>query len=420
MTEKKPKVLVITTTFPRWEDDVVPTFVSDLSNEVSKNGHEVVILAPHHPDAKKRGSVNNLQVHRYPYFYPLKYQKLNFQGQGMLKTITSSLLAAVQVPILMISLLIHTLFLVKTEDIEIIHSHWLVPNGLIGATVSTLCDCKHVMTLHAGGVFGLQRLPCATPISTYIHSKTDVVMPVSTHVWGEYKSMLDPSTPPSTNKYRIQPMGAHLSNYEIDTSDESSEKNKGSQPITCLYVGRIAEKKGIKYLIDAIDKIEVQASAFQTVIVGTGTLEDEIRDYAKEVGVNDLVEFTGWVSEEELKDWYISSDFVVLPSIEAESGDTEGMPTVITEAFASQNPVIASDVGGVSDVVVDGENGYLVKQKSATEIAAKISELLEEPEQRERLSENAFQSAEKLSWEHCGNVYASIFQRVGQKGESQV
>lgn len=404
-------VLVLATTFPRWENDTVPQFVYNLSQELTKRGFNVVVLAPHHPGAKHNESLSGINIYRYPYFLPKKYQKLCYGG-GILESIKSSFLATFQIPLLVISLLLHTIWIIMKEDIDVINSHWIVPNGIVASFLSRFLGIPHVMSLHAGGVLGLQKLPFHSSISNFVYSESEIILPVSNHIKNNFVSMLDKPKIDIEKKTQIQPMGAYISDYQ-EYNKETIRMEKGLENKSVgLFVGRIAEKKGIEYLIEAAEKIQETHNSFRLFIVGTGPLEEEIQYLIRKSEAADIIEMTGWVSEEELNRLYTCSDFVFVPSIEAESGDTEGMPTVIAEAFASSNPVIASNVGGIGDVVSDGRNGYLVTQKRPDQIANRTDLLISDKKHQKRLAINALKTAQELDWESCGTTYSNAFSSV--------
>lgn len=407
MEDNNLTVLILATTFPRWEGDTIPQFIYELSKELQRNGLEVIVLAPHHPNAKRQETMSGIRIYRYPYFLPYRYQKLVFQG-GILPTVKNSPLALSQVPLLFISLLLHASWIIKEEDINVINAHWMVPNGLVAGLLKSVFGVPHVLTLHAGAVLGLQDTSIGSHISSFVYRRADEVVPVSTHITENFIRLLPNNFDSSNGKFTIQPMGAHISDFDLDRKIARQNNEIDDDDIVGLYVGRLAEKKGIKYLIKAVKELHSDVENFQLTIVGTGSMEDDLQELTKQWDLQDTVKFTGWISEEELRNHYVAADFVIVPSIETASGDTEGMPTVISEAFASGNPVIASEVGGIPDVVDDQVNGFLVQQKQPDELSKKMKILIEEPETRADLSAGALKTAEKLDWKHCGETYAHL------------
>ena len=407
----REKVLVLTTSFPRWEDDTAPSFVDDLSREITEKGFDVVVLAPHHPGAKRRESMMGFDVYRYPYIFPKRFQRLCYEG-SILDTVKSDVFAVLQVPLLVISLFLHTLWLIWKEDVDFVHSHWLVPNGLVAATVRRFTGTPHVMTLHAGGVLGVKELPFSSQIALFVAARTDVIVPVSSYIQNTFVEMLPSDVTTAAPEFRVQPMGTDAASAHSHNGRAVEPASDHEGPVVGLFVGRLAPKKGVEYLIDAVQQVEAGPEEFQLILVGPGPLEGKIEQLIDDRGLADQVRLTGWINDEELDGLYAHADFTVVPSIQTASGDTEGMPIVIAEAFAAGNPVLASDVGGISDVVRDGENGYLVAQKRPDKLAEQMHSLIENDRRRSEMAKQAREDAAELDWGACGETYAHVFGSV--------
>ena len=405
------RVLLMATTFPRWEDDTMPQFIYELSKELNTGSVDVVVLAPHYPGAKRKETMSGITVYRYPYMFPYKYQKIALQGNGgILPSLKQSPIALLQLPLLIASLVVHTVWIYRKERIDVINSHWLLPNAVIAGALTTVLDARHVMTLHARGVLLIQRLPFGSAIAASAYRWSEAILPVSTDIRDRFIAAADGAID-GVEKFQVQPMGAHTGEYDTEKKG-ALRAERTVDTVRGLFVGRLTDKKGIRYLLDAIDDAEFPVDAFQLTIVGLGPLEDELRSYVDELNLGAQVTFTGWVSEAELHDQYVLSDFVVVPSIETDSGDTEGMPTVIAEAFAAGNPVIATDVGGIPDVVDDGTNGYIVPQKQPAALAAAMGRLIADTGRREELSNGALATAAELDWSRCAEQYARTFREA--------
>ena len=134
------KILVTATTFPRWKDDTEPGFVFYLSNLLSKKGHKVTALVPHHFNAKRYELMGNIKVYRFPYFYPYKLQKLCYDG-GILENMKKSIFAKIQAPFLFLAELINMKKIIQKEKIDLIHAHWILPQGVLAALFKKSLIC---------------------------------------------------------------------------------------------------------------------------------------------------------------------------------------------------------------------------------------------------------------------------------------
>lgn len=408
-SDERLTILLLATTFPRWEGDSVPQFVAELARTLESHRLDVVVLAPHAPGAARRESMDGVTVYRYPYFVPYRYQCLLFRGKGgLLPTLKDSALAALQVPLLVASLLGHAAWVIHREDVDVVNSHWLLPNGLAGVAVASAFSLPHVLTLHARGVLVARRLPLGSRLVTFVADHSDRILPVSTHIRDAFVDAGGERVA-ADDRFTVRPMGT-----DTDALDPAANPNLGDDhgdedEVRALFVGRLAAKKGVEYLLEAARDVVGTHPDLHLVVVGTGPLEEPLRESAAAHDLEDAVTFTGWVSEAELREEYAAADFMVVPSIETSTGDTEGMPTVIAEAFAAGNPVVATGVGGIPDVVDDGVNGYVVDQRRPEALADGMRTLLEDPETRSTLSAAARASAERLDWDRCADVYADSF-----------
>ena len=175
---------------------------------------------------------------------------------------------------------------------------------------------------------------------------------------------------------------------------------------TVLFVGRLAEKKGVTYLIEAMKYVD-NAILY---IVGKGNLEDELRKQAEELG--DKVMFLGAKTHDELPEIYASADVFVAPSITAKDGDKEGFGLVIIEAMASGVPVVASRSGGIVDIITNGSNGLLCEEKNVAELATAIKRVLTDEVLSKGLRTNGKITAQQNSYENVGKRYHDIIKEL--------
>jgi len=153
------------------------------------------------------------------------------------------------------------------------------------------------------------------------------------------------------------------------------------QPGFLLYVGRLACSKGVHYLLRAIAMIGKNYT--HTVIAGGGLNQSSLEEYARSLNLRDSVTFLGWREGDELSWLYKNCSMLVVPSIWDEVFGIIGL-----EAMASSKPVVAFDVGGISQWLRDGETGYLVGRKDVEGLANKIRYLLDNSDERKLLGKN--------------------------------
>lgn len=400
------KILVLTTTFPRWKGDSTPAFVYELSKRLKDENTDIVVLAPHHEGARKFEIMDGIKIYRFPYFYPYKYQKLAYGG-GILPSIKKSHLAKIQVPFLFISELYYTFKIVREEQIDVIHSHWIIPSGIIGGICKKILKKRHVLTEHAAGVAALRKLPLKENITKFIFENSDSVTVVSNYVKERLLNLVIDDTF-DKNKINIIPMGVDTKIFkqDIDKNELKKRYNIESENIL-IFIGRIAEKKGLSYLINAMPNIISKNPNTLLLVCGDGPLRNEYEGLAKKMSIEKFVRFTGFISDHEKIDYLSLSDILIVPSIVAQSGDTEGLPVVILEGLSSGKSIIASNVGGVSDAIKDDYNGFLVEQKDSKHIADKVLMLINNKDKMNGLSQNSIISSKRYDWKIIAKSFSN-------------
>ena len=142
---------------------------------------------------------------------------------------------------------------------------------------------------------------------------------------------------------------------------------------TLVCVGRLSAQKGQLLLIDAVRRVIEDGGDMKLVLAGDGEMRPEIEERIKEYDLESHVEITGWIDGNEVARRLESCRTMILPSF------AEGLPVVIMEAFAMQRPVLSTYIAGIPELVVPGENGWLVPAGSVEAIHTAIHEILDTP-----------------------------------------
>ncbi|MEZ5311247.1 MAG: glycosyltransferase family 4 protein [Microthrixaceae bacterium] len=178
---------------------------------------------------------------------------------------------------------------------------------------------------------------------------------------------------------------------------------RGPEP-TLLTVARHDPVKGIDVLLDAFALVPAPA---RLVLIGDGTETDNLKAQRAELGLDDRVEFRPLPWDERAADVMWAYDGLVLPS------RLEGFPVTIAEAMLAGLPVVATDVGSVSEAVIPGETGWIVEPENPTALAEAILDLLSDPERAKAMGGNARRAAEsRFTMEATIAAYMSLYGRI--------
>lgn len=385
---KKRKLLITASTFPRWENDTEPRFILDYAKEMLKY-YDVTVLVPASPGAKQKEVLEGVSVERFHYFPIHKFETLCYPGAIVPRIKEKKIRMFLVLPLFL------ALYFRVKKDIgryDIVHAHWLIPQGIIQSFIK---NKPYLVTGHGGDVTSLN-LGVLKSLKRKCLKDAKAVTVVSS----ELKARVEELCP--NDRTEVIPMGCDIELFSADKRIDNFFK-QGDKKVV-LFVGRLAEKKGVTYLVEAMK--QVQGAVL--VIVGKGDREEELRRQAK--GLEDKISFIGPRTHEELSVIYASADILVAPSITAKDGDKEGFPLTIIEAMASGLPVIASRTGGVTDGLTDEVNGLLVEEKDVDQIARLINRLIQDGELRKTLAQNAYETAQKYSYKNIASRYFELIE----------
>jgi N-acetyl-alpha-D-glucosaminyl L-malate synthase BshA len=399
------KNLVLTSSFPKYKGDADGPFIYDLSKLLIKNGVEVIVLCPHYPGAKLRDIMGGLKVYRFPYFYPLQYQKLCGRA-GIFANFKESYLAKIQLPLLFLFELFFAIKIIRKEKIDIIHTHWVLPSGLVGAICRKIFKVPHIATVHGSDVNTIKQSKILRRICSFILQNSDRITTNSSYT----KSITLSIDIKSKNKVDVIPMGIDINRFKSEGTTNLKEVFDVEYLILSVCI--LIDWKGTKYLIIAMKEVIKKFPNAKLVIGGNGPEKGKLEKLTKELNLENTVIFTGYIEDIDLPKYYSSADVFVLPSINL-NGLTEGLGVVLLEAMACGTPVIGSNVGGVPDIIKDGYNGFLVPEKSPEDLADKIIELLSNRKLAKEFSVNGLKTVkERFSGERVSEQFMSIYEEV--------
>lgn len=304
------------------------------------------MLAPHHPGAQKTETMQGVGVSRFKYFLPESREVLA-DGKGIQNNYRASIMGRIQVIPFIVCEYFAARRILKRKNYTLVNSHWLVPSGMVMAALKKKFGFKHIVTVHAADYYLLKRLPAGAAVMRWIVRSADAVLPVSKTIAEgikpcAYADMIIKIIPMAVDTKLFKPP-------DPEARQKIREEFQVSDRFVLLFVGKLSDKKGVEYIIEAVEKLLPEIPDIKALIVGEGHKRKDLEKMSKDRGLEDMVKFIGPVAQDELPRYYHAADLLLVPSIIDRFGETEGMPVVILEALASGLRVVGTTCCGAPE-----------------------------------------------------------------------
>jgi glycosyltransferase involved in cell wall biosynthesis len=392
---KRPRLLVLTSTYPRWAGDPEPGFVYELAKRLTDD-FDVTVLGPHAKGALREEVMDGVRVLRYRYA-PARLETLVNDG-GIVTNLRRQRWKLLLVPTFVLAQAWRTWRLVRARQIDVIHAHWLVPQGLIAAAMGKLSRHApgYLVTSHGADLFALKGR-YLDALKRHVVRRAGMVTVVSEAMREEVVRL-----GADVAKVRVQPMGVDLTGRFIPDRQVRRTTHE------ILFVGRLVEKKGLCHLLDAMPTILEARPQTRLTIAGFGPEESALRTQVQRLNLEEKVTFLGAVSQGELPILYRRAALMVAPFVQASSGDQEGLGLVIVEAIGCGCPVLAGDVPAIRDIPVQR-----VRSRDCAALAHAVLDMLDGGERTAAtVSRQREECLRRFDWRVTAHAYAIVLRSV--------
>ncbi|MFB2897424.1 glycosyltransferase family 4 protein [Aerosakkonemataceae cyanobacterium BLCC-F50] len=393
-------ILVVSSVYPLTPDGNHGAFVREAILRLKPSGAKFTVFAPAY-EGSKSYVLEDIEVYRFRYC-PKRFE--NLVRDGAPTKIQRQPLYLIVAALYIFLGTIQLFLLCWKKRPDLLHIHWPFPHGLMALPASKLLGIPMVFSFHGAELILANKFGFVAHILRWLLSFSSGVTANSSFTCGLIRKLYDGAV-------TVIP-------YGLTVEAKLPKKRSPEEVPRLLFVGRLDERKGLRYLLEALPII-LKRQPVHLRIVGKGILETEIKAQCQKLNLDSVVDFLGFVTKEELADEYASCDVFVLPAIVDSKGDTEGLGIVIIEALAHKKPVVASAVGGIVDVINSGTTGLLVPEKNPVALANAILEFLSNSTLSEAMVERGLKDVQtRFSWFRIVPLWQQIFVQALDKNNS--
>ena len=392
----KPTILVLTTSYPSDADDPSGIFIAKLLAAVKRRGYAVKVVAPTNGVFHGSRELDGIETVRFGYFWPRSLERLTTGGGGIPENMAESLLARLQVfPMMLVFLLVA---LRQVGGSDLIYANWLGA-GIVGAILNRLTGKPLVVSFRGDDGYLARDRYLWRVLTRWVTRRAGIVAPVS----GELLRIIRELGVPE-EKCRLPRFGV-----DTDMFHPASRKPEPREDVTVLFVGSLIDRKGLHDLLKAL--VDPDFTRVRLTVVGDGPNAARLKDMANRLGLTERIDWKGIIPPAEVAQLMRSSDILCLPSY------MEGRPNVVNEAMASGLPVVVTRIGGVPDMVKEGDTALLFKPGDVEGLRQSLRRLVEDSELRRTMGRagHQFLMRSGVSWDSTAEEFDLLFASLMKK-----
>lgn len=391
------KVCILTTGFPRFEGDLFGAFVLEMARALVLRGTEVIVVAPHEEGIPRSERIEGIEIRRFRYFLPLRYQQVAYGG-GIPTNVRTSWLTRVQVPLFLLAFA----WAARRwgRGCDLFHCQWTMT-----ALVAWLARRGAPILLSVrGSDMSLSESAAGMWLNRWLASRADAITAVSEQIASRLAEH------GVGHKTRVVANGVSERFQPGDRLRARTALDLPCDAVICLFVGMLVPIKGLDVLLSAAEQLNDERLV--CVLVGDGPQRPHLENRVRAARLQDRVRFVGARPSGQIPMWMDACDFLVLSSL------SEGRPNVVLEAHASARATLATDVGGTAELIEDGVTGLLIPAEDVDALASAMGRLVADATLRDRLGQTARQRLleRRLTWAGTAESMQGIYEElVGER-----
>jgi glycosyltransferase involved in cell wall biosynthesis len=419
---------MLTTSYPKYAGETTAPFIEEIAAGLARRGHCVHVVAPFHRDVRRAPIERDVHLHFFQYS---PWRALNVWGYAeALRADVGLRGRALLAAPLALGAGVRALLRVTNDQppmsdfasgrssvvgrrssFDVIHAHWVLPNGPPAALAARLRGLPLVISLHGSDIYLAER---AAPLSLAAAGALRAAAAVTACSGDLRERALRLGA--SVDRTDVIPYGVDPQAFQPNSGSGTQVRAElGLPPDTPLVVtvSRLVYKKGLTYLLEAFPRVLERHPDAALVIAGYGDLRAELERRAGELGIAARVHFPGQLARDRAACYVAAADVYVVPSIHDQGGNVDGLPNALLEGMGAARPIVASRVAGIPEVIVDGQHGLLTPERDSEALAAAIARLLDDRALAQRLGAAARRRVlDELTWDATAERFERVYRRA--------
>lgn len=403
-------ILMLTSSYPKYAGETTAPFIEEIAAGLVRRGHTVHLLAPFHPGIRRGAVERGVHLHFYRYS---PHPSLNVFGyaESLRADVGIRGAALAATPLALTASLRALAQLTRRYMFDLVHAHWVLPNGLPAAIMARLRGLPLVVSLHGSDVYLASK---AWPLSLAAAAILRAAGAISACSGDLHERAIRLGAPPARTE--VIPYGVDAHAFRPDPRAGALVRAElGLAPDAPLVVamGRMVHKKGFTYLLDALPHVRAAHPQATLVLAGYGDLLEDLKARAARLGMTDAVRFPGRLPRDRAARYVAAADVYVVPSIHDDAGNIDGLPNTLLEGMGAARPIVATRTAGIPDVITDGVHGLLAPERDPAALADSIASLIADRDLAARLGAAARRRVlDELSWDVTATRFEALYQRA--------
>lgn len=381
------RVLFLTHNYPRFKGDQAGTFIEELALALPDDC-KVLVLCPHAKGLRIKEKRGKVTIYRFRYAAERK-ETLAYEGK-MLASLRQGIKGIIELFIFTFSFVKSIRKLIVSENIDIVHAHWLMPAGIAARLALSSWHIPLLLSVHGTDVMLLKNLIFGRALSRWVLSRIRLLMPVSRFLGDTLEKISGVK-----KQKELLPMPA---------SKNFLARPKRRLAKRIVAIGNLVKQKRFDVLIDALGVLAEVGIKLDLAIVGDGPERKSLEDLCLEKNINTI--FVGRQPHHKIPEILKDAGILVLPSVD------EGFGLALVEGQLAGLAVIGADAGGQRDIIEDGKTGILVKPDDVHSLAKAIADLLSDERKTLKMAALGQANAKRFLAGYAATRLSDIYKRV--------